>query len=375
MFSYAENTLKGIALYGYFPEFDNYGNKTEKYEKKENFDIEMTVISIKKSEIYHFDGTQFYVKSNNANCIFKVKKNIKKDLQLDNVPVLTEDILNSKINAINRQLDTIYDPWLKILKSSEIEQQRKDSITNAQDKAKAEQLQKDSIKMYNSYVSNKKNWKKIYNDFGPLNCSLCNCFHYSVDSIYALTPDSVWYYHKSEKFEDIELKYIHSSKIESPLHFGAFYNACKDSIEKKKSPNNLEVTSINKKSKENFDNNIQEKYPNGILHDYGFNLNSAAGIEPFFRYTNTNKKTIKYIDFFFYIKNPVNDICKIKHQTENVAEVSCVGPIEFKQTSTYKWDHASHWTSYDASLMVLVKAKITFMDKTTVIIPANKLIK
>jgi hypothetical protein len=81
---------------------------------------------------------------------------------------------------------------------------------------------------------------------------------------------------------------------------------------------------------------------------------------------NTNKKTIKYIDVYWVLKNDVGDVRKSGH-------FSGTGPLEEWSSASWEWDHSSYYVSGDASRMYLTKVIITYMDGTKVTIPKDKI--
>ena len=108
---------------------------------------------------------------------------------------------------------------------------------------------------------------------------------------------------------------------------------------------------------------ILESFKYGYINDWSWDLNSANGIDFNITYTNTNKKTIKYIDIYFIVKNPVGDICSLRFDRTNTGHLRCVGPIEQYHSGKYSWD-AAYYTSGDASNMYFKKFVITYMDNT-----------
>lgn len=108
---------------------------------------------------------------------------------------------------------------------------------------------------------------------------------------------------------------------------------------------------------------IAKKFKYGYIDKWSWNTNSVDGIDFNIDYTNTNTKTIKYIDIYFIVKNPVGDICKIYYNNSNIAHLRCVGPIKQYHTGSYSWD-ACYYTTGDASNLYFTKFVITYMDNT-----------
>ena len=90
---------------------------------------------------------------------------------------------------------------------------------------------------------------------------------------------------------------------------------------------------------------IGKTFKYGYIDKYSWSTNSVNGINFNISYTNTNSKTIKYIDIYFIIKNPVGDTIK---QYNN---------------GYWSWN-AVYYTTGDASNLHFTKFVITYMDNT-----------
>jgi len=109
---------------------------------------------------------------------------------------------------------------------------------------------------------------------------------------------------------------------------------------------------------------IPQTFKYGYIDSYSWSLNSASGINFEIKYANTNPKTIKYIDIYFIVKNPVNDICEILYNNgSNICHLRCVGPLEPFNCGSWNWD-AAYYTTRDAHYLHLTKFVITYMDGT-----------
>ena len=114
----------------------------------------------------------------------------------------------------------------------------------------------------------------------------------------------------------------------------------------------------------------------GYFENVGFDLNSVGGINPYFAFTNTNNKTVKYIEISFNVYNTVNDKCKDQYSNSYTFSLKGVGPIEKFEKAVFSWadNPATHYTSYDASYIKIIKAKITYMDNSIVTISGKDII-
>lgn len=84
-------------------------------------------------------------------------------------------------------------------------------------------------------------------------------------------------------------------------------------------------------------------------------------------YINTNKKTIKYIQFFFTIKNDVGDV-------RGSGSFKGTGPVEYLDGGTWEWDYSHYFVAGDASTMYINKIIITYMDGTKRTLSKNQII-
>lgn len=110
---------------------------------------------------------------------------------------------------------------------------------------------------------------------------------------------------------------------------------------------------------------VKEKAPNGYFEDWGWN-NEYGSVSFHFRYTNTNAKTIKYIEVFWRITNDVGDVRK-------TGSFQGTGPLEEWETANWNWDYSNYYVAGDASEMQMTKIVITYMNGTKVTIPKNKI--
>ena len=109
---------------------------------------------------------------------------------------------------------------------------------------------------------------------------------------------------------------------------------------------------------------IAKTFKHGFINSWSWSTNSVNGIDFKLNYTNTNSKTIKYIDIYFIIKNPVGDICRILYNNgSNIGHLRCVGPIEQYDSGSYSWG-AVYYTTRDANELYFTKFVITYMDNT-----------
>ena len=295
-------------------------------------------------------------------------KDFTKRIVDNKVPVVTiEDV--PEIKSTGRSyLDKIYKP-------------KNDSIINIKRLA----FEKDSIeavnrkeKEYNEYKK-KHTWHELdLDNVVSIDCGFCNEKHYE-RSIYiiALNSDTIYYIHNRPEIEML-------GKFCSTLHYGEITNHIKqdmnfkkhmeiwrDSIALHNECSNADARKINLFRYLSFKEDIVKEAPFGFVENWGWKLNAADGVEPYFTYYNTSKKTIKYVDFYFSLYNAVGDKCYLKYCKSYTGSVRGVGPVDSECSGSWTWDRATHYTTADASEMRIVKIVITYMDKTVKTLTGN----
>ena len=108
---------------------------------------------------------------------------------------------------------------------------------------------------------------------------------------------------------------------------------------------------------------VTKTFKHGFINSWSWSTNSVDGINFKINYTNTNSKTIKYIDIYFIVKNPVGDICSLYNNDSNIGHLRCVGPLEQYDSGSWSWD-AVYYTTGDASNLYFTQFVITYMDNT-----------
>jgi hypothetical protein len=100
--------------------------------------------------------------------------------------------------------------------------------------------------------------------------------------------------------------------------------------------------------------------------------NSAGGVNAYFRYTNLNEKTIKYLIWEAYPINAVGDAVTCDIRDHSAFRGKDTGPIEQGQSggSGY-WENA--WYNHKIKEMVLTGIHIEYMDGTTLQIEGSDL--
>ena len=203
-------------------------------------------------------------------------------------------------------------------------------------------------------------------------CVLCEKGITTRDSslCYAIIKDSIYWADIIEGDLGVSYNHIHAAEVSKDLKKNISYAVhmefYRDSLE-----NIIPIMSKfyaglkNYISYQDYLEKLKKKAPNGYF--LGWNWDKEYSSISFnFRYLNTNKKTIKYIDVYWVLKNDVGDIRKSGH-------FSGTGPLGEWESASWDWDHSSYYVSGDASKMSLTKVIITYMDGSKVTIPKDKI--
>ena len=288
-------------------------------------------------------------------------KELKKKIIENKVPLFSfEDIPQIKEIARNI-LEKVY-------------KEKNDSINEARKTAIEMQHENEMRKKSEKIDQYKKahSWHDLCLDYAiSINCKFCNLAHLERQFfVLSLSSDTIYYLQDTPTIMML-------GKIHSEIHYAEITDALKqnrkfkeyleiwqDSLAHNNELTNDKAKSINLYNFIKFKSDIMKEAPYGFVGDWGWNLNSADGVEPHFSFVNTSGKTIKYVDFYFNLYNAVGDRCYLKYDKSYTGHVRGVGPVEPFCPGSWEWDRATHYTSSDASEMRISKIVITYMDKT-----------
>ena len=295
-------------------------------------------------------------------------KEFKKRLLDNKVPLFSiEDVPQIK-NIARNILDKIY-------------KEKNDGIIDKRRVVKEEQRKKvisDSIEVINKYKKDH-TWHDLTLD-NPISlyCVFCNDEHIERElQIVSLSSDTIYYLKNKPTISMLGKVYreLHFGKITEKLkhdkNFNKHVKIWNDSILLHNKLTNNDATKYNFNSLYQYKAGTIKEAPYGFIESWGWNLNSADGVEPYFTYYNTSEKTIKYIDFYFNLYNAVGDKCYLKYVKSHTGSVRGVGPVKADSSGSWSWERATHYTTADASEMRIVKIVITYMDKTVRTLTGN----
>ncbi|MBR1767101.1 MAG: hypothetical protein IJ742_00105 [Prevotella sp.] len=365
-----------IHLYGIYEKNNNGLYQYIEYEHdKPVSSYEYRKLSIGNEHFYGYDkkNNRYYFYTDNVIGYYNPTKIIdtkdfRKRINNKNVPIVSlEDIPQMRITP-KTILDKVYkDKNDSIIEDKRIalekqrEQQIKDSI---------EAMKKKAVE-HNEYRKNH-TWHDLTMDI-PVSvyCNFCTENHIEREFyIISLNSDTIYFLLNRPSIVMLGKVYsqVHYGKITEQIKqnrtFKDYVEIWRDSLALHNELTNSDATKANLYRYIQYKTEIKKEAPYGFVESWGWELNSADGVEPYFTYYNTSDKTIKYVDFYFNLYNAVGDKCYLKYDRSYTGHVRGVGPVEADSSGSWNWERATHYTTADASEMRIVKIVITYMDKT-----------
>ena len=286
-----------------------------------------------------------YVISLNKDYAKIVKKN--KDIPKLGIEEIAEITSSKKL-----KLDSLMQSYNKARKDSLLEVQRnklrEDSVIALRDSL---------IKV--KYMAQHKS-SFVPTCYIPLTCLSCKkdiaadslfCVKIKNDSIYFLTIAD-GYYGKRYFVPHVALIPERLSRDED---FQFHYKIYGDSL--RNTPISTDLEMIEDVAKSFFYDHVAEVKkiaPYGYVGKWGWE-NKYGNVSFHINYMNLNKKTIKYLDVYWYVTNDVNDYCGKGH-------FRGIGPVEMFDNGSWKWETSPYYVSNAASNMTISKIIITYMD-------------
>ena len=343
--------------------------------------------------IYHYDGKTIYYKSFTMNLQFINIKNkeLKKELSLYQLPKLSKDELKQAIEFY----DNVVVGYARLRNKQCIQSIKYENYKKSDRYRDSVKYVQDSIKQY--YLSKKRELyisthePRVFKAQGYLSLNK-DCFYNTTDyigkdeTIYILGYENdTFQYTKKNKYREFAGRRFYSvyttvlnpndtemKKDELHIHLNYF----NDSLNLVRSDIIHSFTDSWYYLDRYYDLFTESITKRGYFENVGFDLNSVGGINPYFAFTNTNDKTVKYLEISFNVYNSVNDKCKDQYSNSYTFSLKGVGPIEKFEKAVFSWadNPATHYTSYDASYIKIIKARITYMDNSIVTISGKDII-
>ena len=364
------------------------------YDKSENILFD-SICNI--SQIFAYDKTTQELYSTTENGIFVIKlnkqyaKKVKKDKSIPQLKLREiAKIFRDKRSILDERFLSLNNIRHKIISDSIAEVEDQERIRIAKEKARRDSLEKarqDSIFKENlikkaTLYKEQHNWDCIplppsKNGSYTLDCDMCDDTKYiskysSTDSIFALGiyNDTLYSAKTTTGLFGVEQKHIHAYKIPQDLKnseaFQYHLEVFADSLNRDSSLYNNKIVNLyNIAEEQKYISKISSLAPYGFIFDWSWG-NEYYSISFEIEYYNLNKKTIKYIDFYWRVMNDVNDVRGTGH-------FKGTGPIEQFNGGKWEWDHSSYYVAGDASNMEITKIIITYMNGSQKILTGNKI--
>jgi len=360
----SSNSLARVALVYYSQDERGF------FHKKENVNLQ-EVSQVVSSYGYNKKSHELYLETDRSNCIVTVNDDLHKILKKSkSIPQMKDDELSSKSKEVNTRLEE---------KFARLNQAREKFINDSTQKAREDSIKKareDSVR-FAKLAKQKDDYRKAHSwKWVPINkthlsCSLCDKSVYSEDSLFCLGFRNDTLYHFS--YEDLALdeSYLKIHKMYVPAtlksndKFRYHFEVYGDSLRSFKLTALEDPEDFNSYSVYEALQKVRAKAPNGYFEDWGWN-DEYGTITFNFKYTNTNKNTIKYIEVFWVVTNDVGDVRK-------TGSFRGTGPLAEWETASWNWDHSMYFVAGDATKMDIRKVIITYMNGSKVTVPKNKI--
>ena len=361
----SSNSMSRIGLVYYVQDENGF------FHKKENVNLSIVMDPI-STYAYDKKSQELYMITNNANCVVRLNDNLAKFFKKSkSIPQLKEKELEKAISEQNADLEGKYQRINKARQkhiNDSIQRWKEDSIKKfREDSIKADNKKRKEIEYRKNHE-----WDWVPTAKNSLYCILCEKYITTRDSsvCYAIKNDSIYWAEVMEG--DLDLTYLHihtaelTKKLKENARFKYHTEIFKDSLE-----NCIPIMSKSFAAYksylyyEEYLDKLKKKAPNGYFLDWGWDKEYSS-ISFNFRFLNTNKKTLKYIDVYWVLKNDVGDIRKS-------GKFSGTGPLAEWESASWNWDHSSYYVSGDASKMSLSKVVITYMDGSKITLPYAKI--
>ncbi len=358
------NTLARIALVNYYQDEKGFFQKEENVNLKEVSHVVLSYGYNKKSH-------ELYVETERANCIVTVDDNLHKFLKKSkSIPQLNSDQLTAKAKEISIQMEEKFNRLNQAREkhiSDSIRMAYEDSIRKAhEDSIRLVKLAKQKDDYRNSHY-----WAWVPVNKTNLSCSLCNKTIYNEDSLFCIAYRNDTLFHISWEKMALDKTYakVHKlfvpNSLKSNERFRYHFEVFGDSLRADSSSAIINTAEFNAYCEYSAMQKVANEAPNGYFNDWGWN-NEYGNVTFNFRYTNTNQKTIKYIEVYWVITNDVGDVRK-------TGSFKGTGPLEEWESASWNWDHSMYYVAGDATKMSISKVIITYMNGIKVTIPKNKI--
>lgn len=360
----SSNSLARVALVYYSQDEKGF------FQKKENVNLQ-EVSQVMSSYGYNKKSHELYLETERANCIVTVNDDLHKILKKSkSIPQMKDDELAAKSAEVSKKLEEKF-----VLLNQAREKHINDSIQKAREdsikKAREDSIRFVKLAKQKDDYRNAHDWMWVPINQTRLSCSLCDKTVYGEDSLFCtgFRNDTLFHITREDLALDETYLKVHKMYVPASLKsnekFRYHFEVYGDSLRAFKLAALNDPESFNSYTAYNALQKVSAKAPNGYFEDWGWN-DEYGSITFHFKYTNTNKKTIKYIEVFWVVTNDVGDVRK-------TGSFRGTGPLAEWETASWDWDHSMYYVAGDATNMNITKVIITYMNGAKVTIPKNKI--
>lgn len=357
--SYAQysssNSFMRRAIVRYDKDTNGFYQKVE--NQQENF-----VTNAEK--VYAFDkkASNLYVMTNCGNYEITLTKDYAKVVKKNKmIPQLKDDELDAAIKKINLALETRFANANEDHRR-ELEAARQRAIEDSIATVRRAQAERAALEKKKDDYKSVHDWQWLPTDNSYISCAAEGCEQSEYkDSLFALgvINDTIYYMTNEDLALDVQYAKLHYCPIPKKLQKNAdFMYHCevyKDSLIMHDFLTPRFCAMANYDYFDKALTEVKKLAPYGFVEDWSWDDEFSVSFK--FSYRNLNKRTIKYIDVYWAIKNDVGDVRKTGH-------FSGTGPVEYLNGASWDWDHSYYYVAGDATKMNITKIIITYTNGT-----------
>lgn len=227
----------------------------------------------------------------------------------------------------------------------------------------------------NEYKKNHK-WYEIPLSLGELEkyleCCLCNQHSYWYFPRFTYVGnDSIFWIEQNKGVLGLEKTVYHCSALSKGMKENAtfikHFDLFKDSLNYRRPMiSEDDYIMLNFIEDVAFLKRVEKVAPYGFVGKKSWNIDYRI-LSVTMQYTNTNKKTIKYLEMFWQTKNAVGDV-------RNRGSFKGTGPLKQWESGSWDWDNTSYRVAGDVKTFWVTKIVITYMDGTKKVLPEKQII-
>lgn len=336
------------------------------------------------NRIYAFDKKTktAYVQTERGNYAVVLKDDVAKQVKKDkSVKKLKGSDLQAEIGACDLTLkwnadryNTDHRAYLKVLREQKRQKQIEDSIREARRQDSLARIREAREQQKLAEYRATHYWRKLPLDGTTLRCDLPDCdSKESGDTAYCvgIVNDTIYYITYEDfvlgtSIPQVHLTHHRLDAQKTPnmaYHIKAFADSLAEAGSLTLTPEL--ASAMNSYSASEGIEMVKKAAPYGFVNEWGWDDNYGT-LTFNISYTNLNKKTIKYIDVYWVLKNDVND-------NRGSGHFKGTGPVEYLNSSSWEWDNSPYYVYGDATNMFITKIILTYMNGSTKVLSAKEI--